>query len=198
MLIVFIVLLNNAKNQPFYVFLKFAVLLAFLAMFRISNIACISFDVLKNITRGDIVKTSNGLSITVKWSKTLQSYRQVAIVNVPQISGSELCPVAAFHELTARYPVDNNMPLLAYQVASKTFIVNRNVLQTMLNQAAIRSNIIRHDITFHIFWRSVASIAFAAGIPFKQNQAHGTWTSESIWSYIQHSEKKNISTSKVL
>jgi integrase len=188
------VLLNNAKQQSFYVFFKLSVLLAFLAMLRISNIACVSlesFDILRNITRGDIVKTNDGLSITIKWSKTLQSYRQSAIVNVPQIPGSELCPVAAFDELNKKYPVNENMPLMAYQVSNKTFIVKRNVLQSMLKQAATKSNIL-HNITYHIFRRSAASIAFAAGVPFQQIQAHGTWASESIWSYIHHTAKASL------
>jgi integrase len=188
------VLLSNAKEQPFFVFFKLSVLLAFFAMLRISNITCVSlksFDMLRNITRGDIVKTNDGLSITIKWSKTLQSYRQSAIVNVPKIPGSDLCPVAAFDELNKRYPVHVNMPLMAYQVSSKTFVVNRNVLQNMLKQAATKSNI-PHNITYHIFRRSAASIAFAAGVPFQHIQAHGTWASESIWAYIHHTAKASL------
>jgi hypothetical protein len=30
----------------------------------------------------------------------------------------------------------------------------------------------------------VASLAFASGIPFHSIQAHGTWSSDALWAYI--------------
>jgi hypothetical protein len=35
-------------------------------------------------------------------------------------------------------------------------------------------------------------IAFASGVPFKQIQAHGTWTSESVWAYIHQSARSSV------
>jgi hypothetical protein len=107
-----------------------AVLFAFIGMLRISNIACVSienFDALRHITRGDITITSQGLSVHIKWSKTLQSYRQLAIVHLPRIMGSQLCPVAAFEEILAKYPLPPTAPLLAYPVGSKIYLVKKNL-----------------------------------------------------------------------
>jgi hypothetical protein len=99
-------LLNVATAQPMYIFFRLEILLALIGMLRISNIACISisnFDVLRHIARGDVVIPPSGLDI--KWSKTLQSYSQSAIINLPKIQGSPLCPVAAFQALIANYQV---------------------------------------------------------------------------------------------
>jgi integrase len=187
-------LLAAAFSQPLFKFFRFAVLFAFIGMLRISNIACISmnnFDALRHITRGDVTITPQGLSVHIKWSKTLQSYRQSAVVHLPRIMESQLCPFAAFQELLAKYPLPPSAPLLAYPVGPKIHVVTKSQLQTILKQAAAQANL-PFDTSFHIFRRSAASIAFAAGVPFKQIQAHGMWTSEAVWSYIHHSAKASV------
>jgi integrase len=187
-------LLLAATSQPLCIFFKLAVLLAFLGMLRISNIACVSikgFDILRHITRSDVTITPRGLAVNIKWSKTMQSYRQAAIVYLPQITGSELCPVTVFQKLVTMYPLPPFAPLLGYPVGPHLHIVSKSKLQAILKQAAAQANI-PFDISFHIFRRSAASIAFAAGVPFKQIQAHGTWTSESVWSYIHQSAKTTV------
>jgi integrase len=187
-------LLVAASTQPLFIFFRLAVLFAFIGMLRISNIACISiknFDAVRHITRGDVTITPQGLSVHIKWSKTLQSYRQSAVVHLPRIMGAQMCPVAAFEQLLAKYPLPPSAPLLAYPVGSNIHLVTKNQLQTILKQAAGKTNL-PFDTSFHIFRRSAASIAFAAGVPFKQIQAHGTWTSEAVWSYIHHSAKASV------
>jgi hypothetical protein len=170
-----------------------AILFGVLGMLRISNITCASlktFDPLRNITRGDIQPSKQGLAVTLKWSKTLQNYRQNAVVHLPYVPGSPLCPVKAFNQLNSKFPVPNDLPLLSYLAGSTYRVISKNSLQAMLKSAAAQANL-PCDTTFHIFRRS-ASLAFAAGVPFKQIQAHGTWTSESIWSYIHSSAKSAL------
>jgi integrase len=177
-----------------FMFFRVSILLAFIGMLRISNIACISlnsFDLLRHIARGDVTITPTGLQVHIKWSKTLQSYRQSAIINLPNIQGSPLCPVAAYQALLQNYPVPLSSPLLSYMVGSQLHVITRSNLQTILKTLAARANL-PFDISFHIFRRSAASIAFASGIPFKQIQAHGTWTSESVWAYIHQSARSSV------
>jgi integrase len=184
-------LLYNMNTHPMYVFFAVAILFAFMGMLRISNVTCASFkkfDPLRHIARGDVQPSEQGLVITIKWSKTLQSYRQGAVVHLPSIPHSPLCPVAVFNLLNSKFPVPNNLPLLSYLAGSTYRVISKNSLQAMLKSAAAQANI-PFDTSFHIFCRSAASLAFAAGVPFKQIQAHGTWTSESIWSYIHSSAK---------
>jgi hypothetical protein len=40
------------------------------------------------------------------------------------------------------------------------------------------------SLSFHSLRRSGASLAFASGIPFQSIQAHGTWSSDALWVYI--------------
>jgi integrase len=89
-----------------------------------------------------------------------------------------------------KYPLSPSAPLLAYSVASKVQVVTSSTLNTMLREAAVRANL--PNLTFHVFRRSAASIAFRAGVPFRHIQAHGTWTSEAIWSYIDATAKSSL------
>jgi hypothetical protein len=87
---------------------SFAYILGFMALLRISNIAPSTrnnFDPHKQLRRGDITITSKGLSIFIKWSKTLQKYNQTARVNIFSIPNSPLCTLQAFIALQKTYPV---------------------------------------------------------------------------------------------
>jgi integrase len=182
------------QDHPLYVFYKMAMLLGFLGMFRISNVANISFkqfDCKKHFTRGDIQLTQQCLKIILKWSKTLQNYTQGAEVTLPALQSSQLCPVQTFQILQHNFPVPYNYPLLSYKSGTRAHMFTRSMLQKMLKQAALKCNI-QHQISFHILRRSAASLAFASGVPLEHIKAHGTWSSEAIWSYIHSSVRSAL------
>jgi hypothetical protein len=117
-------LLLNMKHNFFAV----AILFAFFGMLRKSNITCASmnnFDPLRHISRGDIQPSQQGLAITIKWSKTLQNYRQGAVIYLPSIPNSPLCPVTDFTHLNEKFPVPNNLPLLSYQAGATHRLINQ-------------------------------------------------------------------------
>jgi hypothetical protein len=87
--------------------------------------------VLRHISRGDVIITPLGLQVHIKWSKTLQSYRQSAIINLPNVQGSPLSPVAAYQALLKHYPVPSKSPLLSYMVGSQLHVITRSNLQTI-------------------------------------------------------------------
>jgi integrase len=78
-------------------------------------------------------------------------------------------------------------------MASKMQVVTEltaSTLNVILRAAAVRYNL--PHLTFHVFHRSNASIAFRVGLPFHDIQAHGTWTSEAMWLNIDATTKSSI------
>jgi integrase len=170
---------------------RLAIILGFMGMLRISNVVQISlqqFDNNKHLTRGDLKITAKGIQILLKWAKTMQTYRQGAVVVLPYIHGSLMCPVNALNALNKQFPIHHNKPLFAYMVQGKVKYVSRSKIQNLLNLAAKKCNL-QQSITFHALRRSAASLAFQAGIPLEQIKAQGCWSSEAIWSYIASSAK---------
>ena len=98
-----------------------ALTFAYIGMFCQSNLAAatsVGFDHTRQFTRGDISPTRDGLLVTLKWSKTIQAYRDTTSVFLPRMPASTLCPVRPFHAMLIDSPTRSlNDPLImfAYQ-----------------------------------------------------------------------------------
>lgn len=95
-----------------------AIVLLFYTFFRLSNLSAVTtmeFDADRQLTRGDVRVSPDGLSIRHKWSKSHQSSSHSAIVNVPRVEGSVLCPVAAYIDMLASMPTRHpRQPMLMF------------------------------------------------------------------------------------
>jgi hypothetical protein len=133
----------KSQSLPFKQFFGVAILFAYMAFMRISNIAP------KNV---------------------------------------ELCPVYKYNILQRQFPVRQSDPLLSYYAAGILRIITQNQLRAAFSNIITSLN---YDInlTFHSLQRSGASLAFASGVQFSSIQAHGNWTSDALWSYIDHTAR---------
>jgi hypothetical protein len=78
-------LINHCARLPLHIFYFAAFIFAYMALFRISNVAPPSystFDPRRHLCRRDIALHSTHLSIHLRWTKTLQRYRQSARVKL--------------------------------------------------------------------------------------------------------------------
>lgn len=95
-----------------------ALVLLFHTFFRLSNLCATStteFDADRQLTRGDVAVTRSGLSIRHKWSKSHQSSTHSAVVNIPRVAGSALCPVATYNDMLSSMPTKHpRQPMLMY------------------------------------------------------------------------------------
>jgi hypothetical protein len=74
-----------ASSLPLHKFYNAAFIFAYMALLRISNIAppsMASFDPMRHLRWGDIVLHSHHLVINLRWTKTLQRYRQQAKIKL--------------------------------------------------------------------------------------------------------------------
>jgi integrase len=188
----FVSLANRVLMLPLGPLYHTAFVFAFLGLFRISNLAPASrpaLSVFKGLRRKDVSILNYTISIFIRWTKTLQKYRQTARITLFQIPGSSVCPLKSFSRLVRMFPALPDDPLLSYRVQGKLIFVTQAELRRVLKQSLIPLNL-SSGYTFHAFRRSGASLAFSAGVPFQAIQAHGTWTSEALWSYI-HCDSKD-------
>jgi integrase len=187
----FIHLLHASVHLPFHVFYKISFILGFLGLLRISNVAAASrasFDPLRHLRRGDVSIAGNSIIVHLKWTKTLQRYRQSARIQLFSVPNSPACPLTAFMALQRTYPVLPTDPFLSYRVSGQLFIITQEHLRRVLKRLVLTLNF-PSQLTFHSFRRSGASLAFASGIPFQAIHAHGTWASDSLWAYIDASAR---------
>jgi integrase len=179
-------LILHCFRLPLHVFYTNAFLLGFMALLLFSNVASPSratFDPFRHLRRGDVTLVNGILVIHLRWTKTLQRHRQSARIKLFPVQGSHLCPVQAFLSLQRAYPVKAEDPFLSYRVAGQLFLITQTQLRRALKRLVSALNF-DSRISFHVFRRSGASLAFASGIPFSAIQAHGTWASDALWAYI--------------
>jgi integrase len=175
-----------ASKFPLNPIYNVAYIFGFMAMLRISNLAPTSpslFDSARHLRRGDVTIVNGTLFIHLRWTKTLQKYHQSARIPLFPIPNSQLCPIRAFINLQKIYPVSPNSPFLSFVSAGKLHIVTQSHLNKVFKRIVLSLGY-HQALTFHSLRRSGASLAFASGIPFHSIQAHGTWSSDALWAYI--------------
>ena len=89
-------------------------LLCFFSFLRLSNIlphTTSSFDVTRQLARGDFITQDQGGLLLVKWSKTIQNRRDTMTLPLPCLGSSPLCPIAALKLMNQVLPAEQNAPL---------------------------------------------------------------------------------------
>ena len=162
-------------------------LTAFFAFFHLSNLvpsSTASFSPFLHLCRADVIPHSDFATIVVKWTKTLQKQSQFTTGQVPVLYPSPLCPVIAIQTMIALFPLPPNAPLFALpQGFSYVPLTESKVRKTL---ASIISSLGLDPLShsFHCFRRSGASLAFNSDVSLQAIQKQGTWSSDSVWSYI--------------
>ena len=107
-------ILQEVSNLSFPVIYQPLYLLCFLSFLRISNIlshTIASFDVSRQLARGDVIFGSDQATIIIKWSKTIQDRKNLTTINIPVFGTSHLCPVASFKRMFKNFPAEKKINL---------------------------------------------------------------------------------------
>jgi hypothetical protein len=168
---------------------RFAILLAFFGFLRQSNLAprtASQFDSARHSRRRDVVFTKQGAFIRLRWTKTLQSAHQPVFVPLPVIDNSPLCPVAAFRDMAASVPVlSSKSPLLLVpSPGGELQVVTIPMLAQTFKDIINSLGLPLHTFSLHSLRRGGATLAFEAGVPVDCIKGHGTWSSQSVYTYI--------------
>ena len=178
-------LLLKQNSFPHPLLYKALYLLAFHGFFRISNLVPNSlqtFNLSQHLARGDIIFGHPGAHIVVKWTKTINN-RQGRVIQLSSIPNSPLCPILALQSYIAAYPASPNQPFFSFTQQPLT-VCTQNLARRALALTISSMALNPRQYTFHTFRHSGATLAFQLGVPLEHIQAHGTWKSDAIWSYL--------------
>ena len=180
-------MLQIIKQLDFPVIYQALYVLCFFSFLRLSNILPHSlgtFDVTRQLCRGDLIFSNGSIVILIKWSKTIQERRSVATITIPALGSSPLCPVRALTAMCRLFPAGDNDPLFVYPKRGSflplTDVMVRKHLKKVSQLLKFHKN-----FTFHDFRRGGATWAFRHGVSMQDIQAQGTWSSDAVWRYIQ-------------
>ena len=166
-----------------------ACLVMFYGMLRRSNVLPESagqFDPSHNLRRKDIVFGKGGLTVMIRWSKTIQFGDRVHKIPLPRIADSALCPSQAVYHAFQKSPLaKTNGPsfVCLEQPSAKPLTVNQFLcrLKNILGAEGIDPS----AFGGHSFRRGGASWAFQSGVPIETIRLIGDWKSNcctiNVW-----------------
>ena len=102
-------ILQETTNLPYPAVYRPLYLLCFFSFLRISNIlphTIASFDVSRQLARGDMIFGSNQATIIIKWSKTIQDRKNIKTIHIPVLGNSPLCPVGCLKAMFKKFPAE--------------------------------------------------------------------------------------------
>jgi integrase len=175
----------SAGSLPLNIFYQISFIYAYMALLFISNNAppsIVGFNPIRHLHRGDVTLHSGYLVINLRWTKTLQRYRQLARIKLFPIPNSSLCPLKAFCQLQCSYPVRPTDPFLSHRTDGALYLITQSDLRRVLKKL-VGALGFHNKKTFHAFGRSRTSLAYASGISIDTIQAHGTRASDALWCY---------------
>ena len=147
----------------------------FFSFLRMSNLlphATASFDITRQLCRGDIFFSQTGATILLKWSKTLQDRREVRTIVVPNLGASPLCPCTLLRPMFMAVPADNNAPLFSIIRKGKIVTLTDSMARKHLKMLAAFLQF--PHLTFHMFRKGGTTWAFQHGVSLQDIMAHGT------------------------
>ena len=177
----------------------FAILAMFHGFFRQSNMVpqrARGFDPTRHFTRDDFVYTNEGLSVTLKWSKTLQSSGCPPKVLLAPCQDSGLCPVSAYSNLLRVAPTTGILqPLLQFNDGNSLTI---RYLADRWRELLMAAGMDPTKISLHSLRRGGATFAHTHGAKLPDIMAQGTWASDAVLAYIRQEPGQQSSVHRAL
>ena len=175
--------------------------LAFNLMARKSNltpVSRVSFDPSQQLVRRDVVRGSDFIVVSIRWSKTNQFRNRILTVPILSIPGSLLCPVAAYDRVIELSPGRDWDPLFVWQQRGEwvpiTYREYLCKLRSLLQAVGLQAN----AYSTHSLRRGGATAAGAAGLPRSLIANVGDWRSDIVDDYIFDPFQSRVKAAKLM
>ena len=166
-------------------------LVAYFGFLRISNIAPHSlkeYDATRHLTPSDVNFSKNFMSLSLKWSKTNQFRDKIQTITLPRLRHSILCPVKALKAAMKIYNPGPSEPLFQIYSAGRWTVLIDSRIRKVLANLNEKLGYPKNKFTFHTFRRSGATLAYRSNASLQSIKAHGSWSLDCVWTYIQESQ----------
>lgn len=178
--------LNRRDDTLFWA----TIVTCFFGLLRISNVAANSKDNRKLILRKDMSLTTQGITLHIRGSKTIQCLDRTHEVVLPFIPNHKLCPTAAILRLLGMSSgLSPDDPMFAYE--GKSGKVRLSPTQVHYKLCSILKSLgYQHtDYGTHSLRRGGATWLILSGVPLPVVKALGDWKSDAIMKYIKPSNQ---------
>ena len=179
-------ILMVSASLEFPIIFKALYTFCFFSFLRLSNLlphSRVSFDPTRHLCRGDLIFSSDTITVIIKWSKTIQNRKNTTTICIPALGNSPLCPFTAMCLMLTNIPGCPNDPLFQIPVGTTYVPLTDSVARKHLKKVATVLKV-PSPLTFHLFRKSGTTWAFHHGVPLQQIMLHGTWTSDCVWRYV--------------
>ena len=119
----------------------------------------------------------------------MQTRDKLHQVTLPRIRSSPLCPHAALRRAIRIYNPHSSDPLFQIRKNTSFQVLTESRIRKVLSRANSELGYSSNHFTFHTFRRSGASLAYNSHVPIQKIQSHGSWSSDSVWTYIQQGKQ---------
>ena len=177
-------------------FVKVALILGFLGLLRISNLAPVDSKVIDNTRNSllsDLVIQGSDLVVSVKWAKNIQTGAET--LRLPRTDHPLLCPVRSWLAYTLDYlrnPADQSLPILLHRKGRLLTVVDQKALRFFLHR--IWSFLGLEFEHFTPNRRGGATFYVEQGLPLEDIKRLGLWRSDAIQHYLR---KLNFNKTKL-
>lgn len=165
-----------------------ASLLSFYAMLRRSNVTAKYATMAKNehiLTRSDVSLNEEGVTVTIRWSKTIQFKDRQLNLPLPRLHDNPLCPFLAVlrhYMLTKSAP--STGPALLGSNGSHSPPLTTEVFVSRIKQILKVKGYPSELYAGHSFRRGGACHAFQQGVPIETIKQIGDWRSTAYLQYV--------------
>lgn len=162
-------------------------LVAFFSLFRKSNLlvkSLASFDPSLHLCRKDASFSHEGVTLAVRWSKTIQYRQRTLHIPLPRITDCPLCPTHTLILCLRLCDSPPDAPLFTYPSRRGWLPLTVNIFQEKLQSFLARLDLNPSDYSGHSFRHGGASFALECGLPTEAVKAQGDWTSNAYERYI--------------
>ena len=155
-------LVEKLQVMPNYLTYRAIMLLGFFGFFRLASLVPTTvkrFDPSRFPLVRDVIFTSSGMQIILKFTKNMQAHDAYRIIHVPKLQVPEICPVQAVKRMLKYVKSQQTDPLFLLIIDDQkiplTALKVRNVLTVVVKQMQLNPK----DYGFHCFRRSGATLA---------------------------------------
>ena len=168
-----------------------ACLVAFYSFFRKSNLlipALEVFDPSRHLCASDAKFISDGVILSVRWSKVIQFRERNLQIPLPHIPNSAFCPSNALLGMFIECPPPSGpVPLFRYKENFSCLPLTQALFTKRLHEVLQSLGFPPDKYSNHSFRRGGASFALNCGLPVDLIKLQGDWKSNACERYLEPS-----------
>ena len=188
----------DLQTNKLHITLWAAFLVAFFGFLRKSNMVpqtASTFDTKKHLNRASFITTTTGITVQLRWTKTIQFNQSIIEIPLPTIAGSPFCPVTAINNMITKIKAPLSSPAFVVPHNDSLYTLTYSSYTNFLRELLQRCDLNGTLYSGHSFRSGgLQTAATCHELNYSDLMTHGTWSSGAIQNYL---DKSSIVRAKV-